>query len=122
MNAVSEDVKLLVEKELESANERFPQFHSEHEGWAVMQEEAEELQEECASIEMAMERSSGTVSVTVSRRRSMWLSLNSTPKRRLARQFRWRRWRESTLICWSGWTSEAVQRGDAAVSGRDAAV
>ena len=56
MNAVSEDVKLLMEKELESANERFPQFHSEHEGWAVMQEEAEELREEYDSIEMAMEQ------------------------------------------------------------------
>lgn len=56
MNAVSEDVKMLVEKELESANERFPQFHSEHEGWAVMQEEAEELREECDSIGMAMEQ------------------------------------------------------------------
>lgn len=54
--AVSEDVKMLVEKELESANERFPQFHSEHEGWAVMQEEAEELREEYDSIEMAMEQ------------------------------------------------------------------
>lgn len=56
MNAVSEEVKLLVGKELESANERFPQFRSEHEGWAVMQEEAEELREECDSIEMAMEQ------------------------------------------------------------------
>ena len=56
MNAVSEDVKMLVEKELESANERFPQFHSEHEGWAIITEEAEELREECASIEMAMEQ------------------------------------------------------------------
>lgn len=56
MNAVSEDVKMLVEKELEAANERFPQFHSEPEGWAVMQEEAEELREECDSIEMAMEQ------------------------------------------------------------------
>ena len=46
MNAVSEDVKMLVEKELESANERFPQFHSEHEGWAIITEEAEELREE----------------------------------------------------------------------------
>lgn len=45
-----------MEKELESANERFPQFHSEHEGWAIMQEEAEELQGECASIGMAMEQ------------------------------------------------------------------
>lgn len=49
MNAVSAEVKALVYKELASANERFPQFHSEHEGWAVMQEE-------CASIEMAMEQ------------------------------------------------------------------
>ena len=55
MNAVSEDVKMLVEKELESANERFPQFHSKHEGWAIITEEAEELREECDSIEMAME-------------------------------------------------------------------
>lgn len=56
MNAVSEDVEKLVKKELEAANERFPQFHSEHEGWTVMQEEAEELREECDSIEMAMEQ------------------------------------------------------------------
>ena len=56
MNVVSKDVEKLVEKELEAANERFPQFHSEHEGWAVMQEEAEELREECDSIEMAMEQ------------------------------------------------------------------
>lgn len=56
MNVVSKDVEKLVEKELEAANERFPQFHSEHEGWAVMQEEAEELQEECDSIEMSMKQ------------------------------------------------------------------
>lgn len=56
MNAVSEDVKMLVEKELESANERFPAFHSEHEGWAVMQEEAEELAEEMEAIETVMEQ------------------------------------------------------------------
>ena len=56
MNAVSEDVKMLVEKELESANERFPQFHSEHEGWAIITEEAEELREECDSIEMSMKQ------------------------------------------------------------------
>lgn len=56
MNVVSEDVEKLVKKELEAANERFPQFHSEHEGWAVMQEEVEELREECDSIEMAMKQ------------------------------------------------------------------
>ena len=45
MNAVEEDVKQLVEKELESANKHFPQFHSPHEGWAVIREEAEELRQ-----------------------------------------------------------------------------
>lgn len=49
MNAVSEDVEKLVEKELEAANERFPQFHSPHEGWAVMQEEAAA----CEAIQVA---------------------------------------------------------------------
>lgn len=52
MNAVSEDVKLLVEKELESANKRFPAFRSEHEGWAVMHEEADELEAESDKILM----------------------------------------------------------------------
>lgn len=56
MNAVSEDVKALVYKELESANERFQQFHSEHEGYAIIQEEVEELGEESDSIEMATEQ------------------------------------------------------------------
>ena len=56
MNAVSAEVKALVYKELASANERFPQFHSEHEGWAVMQEEAEELREECNSMEQLWHR------------------------------------------------------------------
>ena len=54
MNAVSEDVKLLVGKELESANERFPQFHSPHEGWAVIREEVEELLQETDDVEEAL--------------------------------------------------------------------
>lgn len=45
MNAVENDVRVLVGKELAAANERFPQFHSQHEGWAVIQEEADELKE-----------------------------------------------------------------------------
>ena len=32
MNAVKEDVEKLVQKELESANQRFPMFRSDHEG------------------------------------------------------------------------------------------
>lgn len=46
MNAVEEDVKRLVEKELESANKHFPAFRSTHEGWAVIREEADELNDE----------------------------------------------------------------------------
>ena len=45
MNAVSEDVEKLVEKELASANEQFPAFASEHEAWAVMHEEIDECRE-----------------------------------------------------------------------------
>ena len=39
MDAVKEDVELLVQKELESANKKFPMFHSDHEGYAVLKEE-----------------------------------------------------------------------------------
>lgn len=46
MDAVREDVIKLVDKELESANSKFPPFHSAHEGYAVMQEEVEEAQDE----------------------------------------------------------------------------
>ena len=45
MNAVENDIRALVDKELAAANERFPQFHSQHEGYAVIQEEADELKE-----------------------------------------------------------------------------
>lgn len=52
MNAIEEDVKRLVGKELESANKRFPAFRSEHEGWAVLHEEADELEAESDKILM----------------------------------------------------------------------
>ena len=42
MNAIENDVRALVDKELDAANERFPQFHSAHEGYAVILEEVEE--------------------------------------------------------------------------------
>lgn len=51
MNAASEDAEKLVEKELESANERFPQFHSPHEGWAVLREKYDELEEEVHQLD-----------------------------------------------------------------------
>ena len=44
MDAVKEDVELLVQKELESANRKFPMFHSDHEGYAVLKEEVEEAE------------------------------------------------------------------------------
>ena len=43
LNAVKNHVRNLVEIELAAANERFPQFHSQHEGWAVILEEQVEL-------------------------------------------------------------------------------
>ena len=45
MNAVENDIRVPVGKELAAANERFPQFHSAHEGYAVIQEEVDELKE-----------------------------------------------------------------------------
>ena len=53
MNAVKSDVENLVQKELESANQRFPMFHSDHEGVAVIYEEIQEAEYE---LECAKER------------------------------------------------------------------
>ena len=47
MNAVKADVEKLVQKELESANQRFEKtFHSDHEGAAVICEEIQEAEYE----------------------------------------------------------------------------
>lgn len=50
MDAVREDIKQLVTKELAAANAKFPQFRSLHEGAAVLLEEIEELREEVREI------------------------------------------------------------------------
>lgn len=51
MNAVKEDVEKLVQKELESANQRFEKaFHSDHEGAAVIFEEIEEAEHELNEV------------------------------------------------------------------------
>lgn len=52
MNAISNDIHHLVEKELAAANERFPQFHSAHEGYAVILEEYKEAEEELESMQL----------------------------------------------------------------------
>lgn len=54
MNAVRADVEKLVQKELESANRRFPLFASEHEGYAVILEEVEEAQEYMADTKSCL--------------------------------------------------------------------
>lgn len=54
MDAVKKDVEALVKKELEAANKKFPLFNSAHEGYAVLLEEAEELDSDSASIKYDM--------------------------------------------------------------------
>lgn len=46
MNAVETHIRNLVEIELAAANERFPQFRSQHEGYAVILEEFDEAKEQ----------------------------------------------------------------------------
>ena len=51
MNAVKEDVEKLVQKELESANQKFPVFHSDYEGAAVICEEIEKAEHELKEMQ-----------------------------------------------------------------------
>ena len=50
MNVVENAIRALVDKELAAANKQFPQFHSAHEGYAVIQEEVDELKEDMDRI------------------------------------------------------------------------
>ena len=52
MNAVKQDVEKLVQKELEVANQKFPVFHSDYEGAAVILEEIEEAHSEMLDMEL----------------------------------------------------------------------
>ena len=40
------DVMQMIDKELDSANNKYPAFHSTHEGFAVLKEEVDELWDE----------------------------------------------------------------------------
>ena len=51
MNTIKSDVENLVQKELESANQRFPMFRSDHEGAAIILEEIEEAQEDMNNVQ-----------------------------------------------------------------------
>lgn len=44
------EVDQIVPRELERANKKFPQFHSDHEGWAVILEEVTEAEVEMKTI------------------------------------------------------------------------
>ena len=55
MNSVKQDVEKLVQKELESTNQKFPMFHSDHEGAAVIFEEIEECKQEIENLEIQFE-------------------------------------------------------------------
>lgn len=61
MNAVEDQVRELVEVELAAANERFPQFHSAHEGYAVILEELEETKESLCNMELTLKQAWGHI-------------------------------------------------------------
>lgn len=55
MRELMHDVEKLVDEELERANEVFPMFASDHEGWAVIFEEVNELKAEYDAVEDALQ-------------------------------------------------------------------
>lgn len=57
MNAVIDDIKKLVFKELDSANKHFPLFQSQHEGYAIIKEEIEEAEDEMNDINLLAKES-----------------------------------------------------------------
>lgn len=51
MKKIRAEMMALVEKELELANENNPPFHSPHEGYAVLLEEVEEMQDAIINVD-----------------------------------------------------------------------
>lgn len=50
MSTIKSDVEKLVQKELGAANQKFPVFHSDYEGAAVIYEEIEEAESEMRGV------------------------------------------------------------------------
>ena len=50
MDTLRNEVDQIVPRELERANKKFPQFHSDHESWAVILEEVTEAEVEMKTI------------------------------------------------------------------------
>ena len=55
MSTIKSDVEKLVQKELGAANQKFPVFHSDYEGAAVIFEEIEECKQEIENLEIQFE-------------------------------------------------------------------
>lgn len=55
MNDIQPQVEQLVQIELDSSNEKFPPFHSTHEGYSVILEEVCELRDEMGKLREALD-------------------------------------------------------------------
>lgn len=56
MKEILIEIDRLAEEEMERANKIHPMFHSDHEGWAVLQEEIEEAAESTQLVRMGSNR------------------------------------------------------------------
>ena len=96
MNAVENQVRELVAVELESANRQFPQFHSLHEGWAVMLEEIREMRDEMNKIDKhhdamffhIMHNSSALECAKEVREHALWAACEAIQVAAMAQKFR----------------------------------